>query len=76
VVRSRDDVRRRLIVSCLKFGDLSGWRAACEEARDAGWTQREVGRILWLYHPSTWLYGGLVAFVVGIVAYGLIWPRP
>jgi hypothetical protein len=60
----KQDVRKRLIRSCMKFGDYAEWQAACEQARDEGWTYSQVSRIIWLYHPATWLWVGLFIFIV------------
>jgi len=51
-------------------GSPSDWYNAVKRARDDGWTQREVDRVLFWSHPATWAWGAmgalvLVAFIVG-----------
>jgi hypothetical protein len=55
-------------------GDLAEWRLACENARDAGWSLKQVEWILWTRHPFTWVIGGTLLLVVSLfvwkTAYG------
>lgn len=60
-------VRRQLILGV--YGSPSQWREACEYARDAGWTEREVRRILFWYHPLTWI----VAAALTLIAVASYW---
>lgn len=63
----RDAVRDRLIVAAR--GSLSDWRDACLLALDSGWTHSEVNKIMFWYHPSTWVYAFLA--VVGLIPIGI-----
>lgn len=67
--KSRSEVRRQLIRGV--WGSGREWREACELARDSGWTEAEVSRILTWYHPATyvWILLGL-ALVAGAVLGG------
>ncbi len=35
------------------YGDPDAWRRACVKARDDGWTEAQVMRVLFLTHPIT-----------------------
>lgn len=63
LILERKDVRKLLRRGA--WSSLSDWLQACQIAKDNGWTFSEVERILWLYHPLTWMIGTLVLVVVG-----------
>lgn len=52
-------------------GSYSEWRAACERARDSGWTMSQVEWVLWASHPFTYIVGGLLVLALVIVTIGV-----
>jgi hypothetical protein len=62
----RHDLRRAV------YGSFSEWRAACEKARQAGATEEEVTRVLFWWHPATWLWGGVVVFILVAILAALL----
>ena len=50
------------------YGTLSEWREACEAAKAVGFTEAQVQRVLFLWHPLSALLGFLTIFAV-VAAY-------
>lgn len=46
------DIKRRLRSNILRGGHYAEFRSLCDEAKDAGMTQAEIERMLFLWHPS------------------------
>ncbi len=68
-MRTNKEIRNRLVSSALTPCDFEEWREACIEARDAGWTPRQVETIMWLYSPLIVLivYIPIIFILIGIV---------
>ena len=63
---TKDEVRRELVRGV--YGGPGEWRHACMIAAKEGWSEKEIIRILFWYHPATWVWAAIgIAIIVAII---------
>jgi hypothetical protein len=69
---TKDEVRKALIRGVL--GSWSEWRSACILGLNNDWTEAEMSRILFWYHPSTWVFILLPVVLLLVITVKALWP--